>query len=135
MSQDIHGLPLSTSSREAANAFNDTVVGYLKYRFDTPEQIKRTLAADPQFALAHCLKGYFAMLAYKEGHVVVARDAARTARGLGATATSRERAHVAALGAWVEGDIERTIAIWEEILAAHPADVLALRLAHFTNFW
>ena len=42
---------------------------------------------------------------------------------------------MAALEAWIGGDLDRALAVWEEILSAHPLDVLALRLAHFNNFW
>src|SRR5215472_16759077 len=134
MPHDLHGLPITTSP-EAGEAFDRTVLAYLKYRFDTPEHVKRTLAADPEFALAHCLKGYFAMLSYKQANVPIAVEAARTARTHGETATARERAHVDALEAWIAGDLDRMVAVWEAILAEHPTDVLALRLAHFNNFW
>jgi tetratricopeptide (TPR) repeat protein len=134
MPQDLHGLPITTSS-EAAEAFDRTVLAYLKYKVDAPEHLKRTLAADPQFVLAQCLKGYFAMLSYKQANVPVAAEAAKVARAHYANATPRERAHVDALEAWTVGDLERMIAVWEAILAEHPTDVLALRLAHFNNFW
>ena len=41
----------------------------------------------------------------------------------------------AALKAWIDGDMLKTIAIWEEIVTAHPTDIVAFRLAHFNNFW
>src|SRR5437764_6545277 len=135
MPQDIHGLTISAASADAGAAFDRTILAYLKYRADTPEYLGRTLAADPQFALAHCLKGYFAMLSYKQANVPVAAEAVRAARGLATNATARERAHVDALDAWVAGDLDGALAIWETILEAHPTDVLALRLAHFNNFW
>jgi hypothetical protein len=133
--QDIHGLPISTASTEAAAAFDRTMMGYVKYRAETPDHLQATLAADPDFGLAHCLKGYFAMLSYKQANLPAAVEAARTAQRLTATATARERAHVAALDAWISGDLDRTLAVWEAILAEHPTDVLAVRLAHFVNFW
>ena len=80
------------------------------------------------------MQGYFAMLAYKQAVVPVAVQAARTARSL-AGATPRERNHIAALTAWAEGELDRAIALWESILRTHPHDVVALRLAHFVNFW
>jgi tetratricopeptide (TPR) repeat protein len=134
MPHDLHGLPITTSP-EAATAFDRTVVAYLKYKFDAPEHLKRTLAADPEFALAHCLRGYFTMLSYNQASVPRAVEAARLARAHSAKATARERAHVDALEAWIAGDLDRMVAVWEEILAEHPTDVLALRLAHFNNFW
>ena len=93
-------------------------------------------AADGDFGLAHCLKGYFAMLSYKQANVPMALEAARTrARRLTANATPREQAHVAALDAWIAGDLDRALGVWEQILSEHPLDVVAFRLAHFNNFW
>src|ERR1041385_8068088 len=134
MQHDIHGLPISTSA-EGAAAFDRALIGYLKYRADAGQRLADTLAADGEFALGHCLKGYFAMLSYKQANVATAQNTAQNARRFGAKATPREQAHVAALDAWIAGDLDRTLGIWEEILAEHPHDVLAFRLAHFNNFW
>src|SRR5262245_11103206 len=65
MHRDMHGLPISTASADAAAAFDRTIAGYLKYRADLASRLGETLAADREFGLAHCLKGYFAMLSYK----------------------------------------------------------------------
>ena len=135
MPHDMHGLPISTASAEAAAAFDHTVSGYLKYRADVAGRLGALLAADGDFALAHCLKGYFAMLSYKQANVPIAVDAANMARRLSANATPREQAHVAALDAWIGGDLDRALGVWEEILNQHPRDIVALRLAHFNNFW
>src|SRR5215472_2265751 len=62
-------------------------------------------------------------------------QAARTAQSLAAGATPRERSHIAALTAWTEGELDRTIALWESILRTDPLDVVAFRLAHFASFW
>jgi len=80
------------------------------------------------------MQGYFAMLAFKQATVPAAVEAARTARSLATGATPRERSHIAALTAWAEGELDRTIALWESILRTHPLDVVAIRLAHFANF-
>jgi hypothetical protein len=134
MQLDIHGLPISTNA-EGAAAFDRTLLGYLKYRADAAQQLADTLAADGEFALAHCLKGYFAMLSYKQANVATAQNTAQNARRFAGNATPREQAHVAALKAWIAGDLDRTLNIWEQILVEHPHDVLAFRLAHFNNFW
>jgi len=135
MPADLHGLPLSTASTAAADAFNRTLVAYLKYRADTPRQLAAALEADEDFALAQILRGYFLLLAFNQQQVPAAAEAARAARNAIATTTSREQQHCAALEAWIAGDLERTLEIWEQILAAHPLDLLAFRLAHFNNFW
>jgi tetratricopeptide (TPR) repeat protein len=134
MQHDMHGLPISTSAQGAA-AFDRALMGYLKYRADAGQRLTDALAADGESALAHCLKGYFAMLSYKQANVATAVEAAQNARRLSRKATPREQAHVAALDAWIAGDLDRALAVWEQILAEHPLDVLAFRLAHFNNFW
>jgi hypothetical protein len=132
---DLHGLALSTTSPEAAQAFNHAVLGYLQYRADGPKRLGPLLAADPQFGLAHVLKGYFQMLAFNAANLPAAREALETAGQLSSRSTWRERAHVAALERWVDGDIDRTLRTWQEILEQHPLDVLAFRLHHFQAFW
>ena len=135
MHQDIHGLPISTDSGAAAAALDHLVLGYLKYRADVPARLAAVFAADADFGLAHCLKGYFTLLSYKQANTPLAVEAAQQARTLTVRATAREQAHVAALEAWIAGDLDLALKIWEEILRDHPLDVLAFRLAHFNNFW
>jgi hypothetical protein len=135
MLRDRHGLEIATSSAAAAAGFDDAISAYLGYRADAAQCLARALAADADFALAHCLGGYFAMLAYKLANRPLAAATARTAAGLAAAATARERAHLAALEAWVAGDVDRMLAVWNAILDEQPLDVLAFRLAHFNNFW
>ena len=129
--QDLNGLAISTSSAAAAEAFNRALRAYLGNRTDASDHLGAALAADPQFGLAHCLKGSFMMLTYNAGHVPKAVASARSAVKVNA----REKKHVAALEAWGAGDIDGAFAAWEAILEEYPADVLALRLSHFNYFW
>jgi tetratricopeptide (TPR) repeat protein len=132
---DLHGLPLSTASADTARAFNHAVTGYLQYRADAPKRLGQLIAADPEFAIGQVLRGYFHMLAFNQASVVPARDALAAASRLASGATAREGAHVAALAAWVSGDIDATLAAWEQLLDEHPLDLLAFRLHHFVAFW
>ena len=135
MFQDAHGLPVTAASTAAVQAFDHALAGYLGYRADIPQRMAALFDADPEFGLAHCLKGYFAMLSYKQAAVPMAEAAAADARRLTEHATPRERAHVAALQFWIDGEPDRAAAVWQQILDDHPRDVLAFRLAHFVNFW
>ena len=135
MHLDARGLAISTANAKAAIAYDHLVTGYLTQRADTPARLTALLEADPDFALAHCMQGYFAMMAFKQATVPAAVQAAHTARSLAADVTERERNHIAALTAWADGELDRTIAIWESILRSDPLDVVAFRLAHFVNFW
>ena len=104
MYQDALGLTLTTQSAGAARAFDHAVDGYLTYRADGMQRLGALLQADPEFGLAHVLKGYFAMLAYKQAAVPLARQDAADAAPLLAGATAREQAHLAALQAWIGQD-------------------------------
>ena len=135
MQLDARGLPISIASAKAAAAFDHLVTGYLTYRADTPARLDAVLEADADFALAHCMKGYFAMLAFKQAAVPSAVKSARIAESHASAATPRERSHVVALSAWADGELDRALATWESILRVHPHDLVAFRLAHFVNFW
>ncbi len=134
MARDIRGLDISTSASAAA-AYDHLIAGYLTQRADTGSRLDSVLEADPDFALAHCMHGYFAMLAFKAALVPAAMDAARMAGSLSDGATARERRHIDALTAWSVGELDETLAIWESILRDFPHDVVAFRLAHFLYFW
>ncbi len=135
MRTDAQGLALTTASDAAASAFRDAVEGLTKYRISTGPSVEQTLAADAGFALAHCLKGYLAMLSSSRANLPVAAAALTAAHAAAKHATPRERGHVAALAAWQRGELNQALAAWEAVLAEHPTDLLALRLAHFNYFW
>jgi hypothetical protein len=136
MQHDAQGLAISAASASAAAAFDLAVDSYLGYRADTGSCMEAAIAADPEFGLAHCLKGCLLMLTYSRANVAVAAASAAAARRcMAAGATRRECCHLDALEAWLAGDVGTTTAIWEAILAEHPRDIVAFRLAHFLYFW
>ncbi len=135
MHNDLHGLSLSTDSTEAADAFDRATMAYLKYRTDAGRHLGAALRADPDFAFGHVLRGYFNLLAYNQANMQGASEALVEARKHAGRTTTREAAHIEALAKWIDGDLDRTLDIWEGIFAEHPHDVLAFRLHHFNAFW
>ena len=133
MPTDAQGLALTAASDAAAAAYDHTIQGYLKYRADGGQRLKALLALDGEMPMGQVLKGAFAMLAYNAAQVPRAREAAAAAsRRAG---NDREASHAAALALWAEGDLDGALAAWEAILQAHPHDILAFRLHHFSAFW
>ncbi|HJS88213.1 MAG TPA: tetratricopeptide repeat protein [Acetobacteraceae bacterium] len=132
---DLNGLALTTSSATPAASFNRLMASFLASRADTPRHLAAALADDPEFGLAHCVRGYLAAMSFDQGKRPIALAAAREARRHTRGASARERAHVDALDAWAAGDLGRAASVWDQILAEHPRDVLAFRLAHFLHFW
>src|SRR5258708_29882498 len=69
MLTDARGLTVTAASPDAVAALDATVAAYCGMRLDTGDQLKRALAADPNFLFAHTLKGYFMMLFAKRDFV------------------------------------------------------------------
>jgi len=132
MKRDERGLPLSTDSDEAATTFDRAVEHFLKYHADTMALVERAIAADPGFAMAHCLKGYLLLSAANPANRP--RIAATLAAAGTGAMTPRERQHVAAFAAWARDKLDESFAIWRQILDAHPTDLLACRICDTTWF-
>jgi hypothetical protein len=135
MFEDCRGLALTTTSEQAAVAFDHAVDGYLAYRTDMAARMEALLAIDPDFGMAHCLKGYLFMTSFRADALPAARAASADTWRATVSGTQREHDHAGALDAWVAGDPEQAVAVWNQILRDHPLDILAFKLAHFVNFW
>ncbi len=135
MLTDSRGLPVTAATESAVVCFDRTVDGYLSSDPETPVRLAETLAADPEMPMAHTLRGYLLNLAGRREMLAQAREAHAAAERLAGRADARERAHIAALGAWCAMDLRRAIDLFEGILLDHPLDILALRLTHYLHFF
>ena len=134
---DARGLETTAANEAAVRTLDETLAHYLRFGLETGDWLKRTLAEDPEMTLAHCLKGYFFMLFCVPRLAEKARGSLDAGRRAAAErgATDRERRHLDALDAWVRGEFGQVVAHLEAILADHPRDILALRLAHYHHFY
>ncbi len=120
---DRYGLAVTAASAAACDAYVDAVDRFLAARTGIDTAIDRALAADPDFALAHCL---LARLHQVHGRGAQARVAMQRAVELAAPLTARERGHVNALAKVVGGDGPGALVAIREHLAAFPRDALVL---------
>jgi tetratricopeptide (TPR) repeat protein len=132
--RDRLGLELSAASGEAARAFDDTVWAYVGFSREPGVPLKRALQADPAMPMALCLQGYFLHLMGLPALATKARGIYETVKKI-EKVNSREKAHIAALGAWCEGELERTCELFEGILNEWPRDYLALKLSNYLYFY
>jgi tetratricopeptide (TPR) repeat protein len=132
--KDSYDLPLTTAAA-AGDAYNRALKAFAGFDADLPEHAQAALQADPEFVAAHCLWGYFMMLAYSRATVPAAAEALRAAQRHARHATPREQAHVRALERWIGGDLDGALREWELILVVWPRDLLAVRLLHANYFW
>ena len=134
---DARGLETTAASDAAVRKFDAILAQYLRFGTETGDRLKDTLAEDPEMVLAHCMKGYFFMLFCVPALVAKARRSLDAARQSAAErgATDRERRHLDALDAWTRGEFTQAVAHFEAILAGHPRDIVALKLAHYLHFY
>jgi len=123
---DRHGLPISTTSDAAAEAYREGLDLTLAAWPGAAAMLERAIAADPDFALAPMALGRV-LATY--GQADAARAHAATARRLVAQhGTERERSHVEAVALAIDG---RPAQACEQALAhldCWPADALVLSL-------
>src|SRR5512143_2546096 len=132
--EDRYGLPLSTTSDEAASAYREGVDLMLAGWTGAAEALERAIAADPDFALPHIARARLHSF-YQQGDL--ARKKAATARELVARrGDARERAHVEALALAVDGRLPEALAATLRHVETWPRDamVLAMPLGAFGLF-
>lgn len=124
--EDRYGLPLSTSSHEAASAYREGVDFMLAGWTGPAETLERAIAADPDFALPHIARARLHAF-YQQGDL--ARQKAAVARELVAKRGSmREHSHVETLALAIEGRLPEALASTLKHIDAWPRDAVVLSL-------
>lgn len=123
MLEDRYGLPLSTPSQAARDAYvagvDSVISGVAGYR----EYLAAALKADPAFALAHIA---LARGMFLDADVLPARGLAAKARQMVASATPREQSHVSVVALGVEGRPVQAMQAMHEHLKTWPRDAMVL---------
>jgi tetratricopeptide (TPR) repeat protein len=133
--KDSRGLATSTSDAAALECYERAAMLTHGYFGNPIAVIDEALAAQPDFALGHCLKAAIAVMSSERAALPMLRDSVEAIERLGSGATDRERAHAAAGRAWLEGDFARSVRLYGEIALEHPLDLLALQTAHVGDFY
>jgi hypothetical protein len=124
--EDRYGLPVSTSSAAAAEAYRDGVDLLLSAWPGVAEALDLAIKADADFALAYA--------AYARHHLICgemdrAREKAATARRLVArSGTARENSHVEILALTTEGQSAKALNMTLAHLESWPRDALIMSL-------
>jgi tetratricopeptide (TPR) repeat protein len=135
MAHEAFGLRLTTDSAEAAGRLGTAIHHYLDYKADLGDLVKAALAAEPEFPMGNAMRGYLMMMFSSSATVPAAKKSLAAAEAHQDAAGEQERGHIAALRAWVAGDLAGANSAWEQVLEKHPRDLLALKLVTFSYFW
>ena len=127
-------LDYTCANTESVNKFDDVMSAYLGARANVPDLLGALLDDDPNMPMAICLQGYLLKLAAHPKLEPNLQSFLARANGL-TKINRRETLHVQALNAWVEHRDGDALQHLETILAEYPADICALRVAHYLHFY
>src|SRR5579862_3762677 len=130
MLTDRYGLPSSTASPAARDAYVAGCEAKLTMYPGAVEAFDRAIAADPGFALAHAAKAH---LLLERGDATASRAAMTAANSLAAGVSAREAGHIAFFALLVAGDAEAALAALPAHLDVWPRDAVVLATTAFTN--
>ncbi|TIS60286.1 MAG: tetratricopeptide repeat protein [Mesorhizobium sp.] len=131
--RDAFGLTFSGATEAGFSLYGQAVRELQCFIGDPVGSVDRAIAQDPGFVMAHVLKGYLFGLATEREATAVARTCHEAALPL--AATTREQAHVAALGHLAAGHWHEAARILEDIAIDFPLDALALQTGHQIDFF
>jgi tetratricopeptide (TPR) repeat protein len=137
MLKDASGLAVTADSPDAVAHLDAAIASYCGLQRSSGDHLKQAFAAEPQLLMGQILRGHFMMLFGKRDFVPRAIDAAARAEAAlaKAGATPREQLHLSALRHWTRGRMREAAAALEAVLAEHPRDLLAVRLAQHLYFY
>ena len=128
---DSLGNPITLHDATSATALNDFVEGFIACEARAVNVLNAAADTSPIVQASCAALHMFAESA----------DAPRNARPFidqalarAAEATEREQRFVAAIAAWVHGDLPRAIALHEEQARLHPRDLASLKLGQYHLF-
>ena len=132
---DKRGNPVSWGGQAAIDALDQACELLHAYQADPLAAVDQIIRDHPGFVMAH---------AFRAGLLATATDklfepelikSVEAAEALAPTAHARERMHIGAARAWLDGDWERATDLWGRASIAHPHDLLALQFAHVGDFF
>ena len=123
--EDRYGLPLTTTSVRAVDAYLEGVDRLLSVQPGADRCFQMAIDADPGFALAHIALARTQQLRLQP---VEARATAGRARALLRGVTSREKGHVETIARAIEGDAAGALAAVKAHCETHRRDALVLQL-------
>ena len=130
MLTDRYGLPLSTASSAARDAYVEGCEAKLTMYPGALEAFDRAIAADPGFALPHTARAHVLV---ERGDVAAARASMAAANSCAAGLSAREASHIAFFDFLSAGDGEAALSALFAHLNSWPRDALALGTTAFTN--
>ncbi|WP_454735811.1 tetratricopeptide repeat protein [Cupriavidus necator] len=131
---DSRGVSVSSTNTNSLERFEAALELLHGYYGDPLTVIDHALAEDPGFVMGHAMRAGM-MITAGDGTVEpMLRQSIEAGEALSASANERERRHIAAARAWLDGHFARSIQLYGDIVVDYPRDSLALQIAHIGDF-
>lgn len=136
MKHDICNAPVTLQTQLALDSWNAMIRAFLAHKPATPQHLGAVIETEPQFAMAHAVRGLFSLLMGRAEMWQVAEDARTAAHAARAEIpiNSREAGWVCALDHWLADSPTGAIAALEHILDDTPQDTLTAKASHAIRF-
>jgi len=133
MLEDARGLAVTGRASAALDRYEAALDDLASFHGDPIGGADAALALDPGLVSAHLLKAH--AFAFSLHPALLPRAEASLAQARELFANDRERAHMQAIRAWLDGDPTAARAVFTNLLDDHPRDLLALMMAHQADFF
>jgi hypothetical protein len=134
-SPDPRGNPCGTRNAAARDAAESALWRMMSF-YDTPlADLDAASANDPGWALPHVMRAGFLLSLTEPSLLAEAGQHLQRARDLTDGAPARERAHLEAVQATLDGRWQAACRIWDELLVDYPRDALALQWSQLWDFY
>ncbi len=132
---DAQGNRLTGADAASAERFDAALMKLAAFRLDPLADADALLAEQPDFVMAHVLRGALFLMAAEPQAESELKASLAAARALAAAATEREQLHIEALGTWARRDFMGASEIYTRLTARWPRDLLALQVGQQTDFF
>jgi tetratricopeptide (TPR) repeat protein len=133
MPSDRYGLPVTTASPQALEAYDGGVEAALGWKANALDLFREATRLDPSLAVAHA--GAAACL-FLEERFAETRAASEAAQAAATAGTSpREKSYVNAVTLWTAGKVPEAEIAMREHLTQYPRDLAIIQRLYFVFFW
>ncbi len=130
---DCRGVPVSCGDQGLIDLLDRLHEDCMAFQGDPLAEIDEALRAHPDFVMGHCFKAGLLTQSMEVRIYESMLASVQAAEALAGHANERERGHIAALRAWVDGDFSAAVQCWEDVVTHYPFDLFALMLVHLTD--
>lgn len=131
---DARGLQVSTSNPQSIARFETALTLLHGYYGDPLGAIDAALIDDPDFAMGHALRAGLMVTSGDGAAEAMLRQSVEAGESIRTGPNERERRHIAAARAWLDGRFAQAVQAYGDIAIDYPRDILAIQVAHLGDF-